>query len=586
MAGAKLDQITKAFVDQFASAEGLLALPDADRFERFVNFCVVSAEHSDSFDVEEISGPGDEVGIDGLAVLVNGALVTTAAEVDDLVGRNRHVEATFIVISAKRSPRFSEAAVGNLAFATHDFFTDVNLTPTDFIAKYLEIKDAVYSNSGRFTKGLPRLKLYYATSGKWEAPDVVLNRIASEISRLAGLDLFESVDITPLGAHELRDLYSRTQNPVAAEFVLSQKVTLPAIPGVSQAYLGVIPAAEYVDLITDEAGQIRKSLFTDNVRDYRGDENDVNTKIAETLRSPERDRFAVLNNGVTIVARELRVTGDKLNIEGYQVVNGGQTSHVLFNTRDALDETVFVPIRVIGTADEDLTTAVITATNSQTPVAAQELHSRSQFERDLEQLFATFTGTKVLFYERRSRQYTHVTDIEKVRIITRDQLVRSYAAMWMDEPHRATGYVPLLMDQLGERLLGPDQKLEPYYAAAFANYKLEFLWRNKQLESRFKPGRWQILMAARHAAVGPSTGLPNSKEAAARATALCAVLWDDAKSLALFKTAIATVDGAVAGVWKRDQMRNQPTTAAVLAATPASTPAVATATTSTPPVTS
>jgi hypothetical protein len=60
------------------------------------------------------------------------------------------------------------------------------------------------------------------------------------------------------------------------------------------------------------------------------------------------------------------------------------------------------------------------------------------------------------------------------------------------------------------------------------------------------------------------------------------VLWDDAKSLALFKTAIAAVDGAVAGVWKRDQMRNLPTTAAVLAASEG-TFSVATATTTSIP---
>jgi hypothetical protein len=564
MAEAKLDAITQSLIDEFVASEDLTHLDAADQFERFVNFSVISSEHSDTFNVEDISSVGDEVGIDGLAVIVNGALVTAAEQVEDLATRNGFIEASFFFVSAKRSPRFEEAEVANLAMAILDFFEHAKLPLTPFLEGYLEVKHAVYASGARFSRGLPRLRAFYVTTGRWESPDVIVHRIKMEQARLEGLDKFESVGIVPIGAKQLRDLYFRTRNPVANEFTLAQKITLPAIPGVTEAYLGIIPAKEYVRLVADEAGQIRKSLFTDNVRDFRGAENPVNASIAETLKSENRNRFAILNNGVTIVARNLRITGDKMYMEAYQVVNGGQTSHVLFNERDVLDETVWVPLRVIGTDDEDLTTDVITATNSQTPVAAQELHSRSQFERDLERYFDTFAGPKALYYERRTRQYSEATDIEKVRIITRDQIVRAFAAMFLDEPHRATGYVPTLMEQLGGRIFSEAHKLEPYYAAAFAHYKLEFLWRNKQLDARYKPGRWQILMAARHCAIGGAVGQMSSKEVATHATSLASVLWSESKALALFKQAIDTVDSAVAGNWKRDHMRNQPTTQDVL----------------------
>jgi hypothetical protein len=561
---AQLDQITKSLVDQFVASEGIQELSAAEQFERFVNFAIVSSEHSDTFSVEEVSGPGDEVGIDGIAVIVNGALVTTAEQVQDLSDRNGYVEASFIFVSAKRSASFQEAEVGNLAMAVADFFGEGQLPRTDFLEGYLEVKNAVYASGARFSRGLPRLKMFYVTTGRWEEPEVVVHRINLERGRFEERDEFESVALVALGARQLRELYFRTQNPVSNEFTMAQKVTLPSIPGVTQAYLGIIPAKEYVRLIGDEGGQIRKSLFTDNVRDFRGSENPVNASIAETVRSTERDRFAILNNGVTIVARDLRVTGDKLYMEAYQVVNGGQTSHVLFNEQDALDDSVWVPIRVVGTDDDDLTTAVVTATNSQTPVAAQELHARSQFERDLERFFNTFEGPRALYYERRARQYNDSSDVEKVRIVTRDQVVRAFAAMLLDEPHRATGYVPALMDQLGDRIFNEAHKLDPYYTAAFAHYKLEFFWRNKQLDAKWKPGRWQILMAARHCAVGEAVGPLNSREITTHASTLNELLWDDTKALALFKQAIGSVNTAVAGNWKRDHMRNQPTTQDVL----------------------
>jgi hypothetical protein len=265
------------------------------------------------------------------------------------------------------------------------------------------------------------------------------------------------------------------------------------------------------------------------------------------------------------VARDLRVTGDKLFMRAYQIVNGGQTSHVLFDEQSVLDENVWVPIRVIGTDDDDLTTAVITATNSQTPVAAQELHSRSQFERDLERYFETLKDSQALHYERRSKQYSGAADIEKVRIITRDQIVRAVAAMFLDEPHRATGYVPTLMEQLGTKIMHEDHQLEPYYAAAYGHYKLEFFWRNKQLEARYKPGRWQVLMAARHIVIGAVVGPMGSKDISKNTKALTDCLWDDKKALTLFKDAIAIVEKATHGNWRRDYMRNQPTTQALLA---------------------
>lgn len=564
MADPKLDAITQSLVTTFVDTEGLTSLNDADRFERFVNFAVVSSEQSDTFDVEDVSGPGDEVGIDGLAVIVNGALVTTPEQVADLASRNGYVEATFVFISSKRTPSFAETEVANLAMAVADFFEEAKLPRTDFIDDYLSVKGAVYSSGALFSRGLPTIKLYYVTMGKWDDPEVIVHRIDHETTRLEATEQFESVQIQPVGARQLREYYLRTQKPVEHEFVLKQKVTLPPIPGVSEAYLGIVPATEYIKILEDESGQLRKSLFTDNVRDYRGADNPVNASIASTLRSDARDRFAILNNGVTIVARDLRVTGDKLFMRGYQVVNGGQTSHVLFDERKALDENVWVPIRIIGTDDDDLTTAVVTATNSQTPVSAQELHSRSQFERDLERYFATFEDARTLHYERRTRQYAGAGDVEKVRIITRDQLVRAFAAMFLDEPHRATGYVPTLMDQLGERIMHEDHKHEPYYASAYAHYRLEFFWRNKQLEPSSKPGRWQVLMAARHLSVGSDVGAPNSKEITKRATALMEVLWDDKQALALFKDAIEVVDHATGGHWRRDYMRNQPTTVAVL----------------------
>lgn len=558
-----MDKITQNLMNEFLKHQDLTHLNAADGFERFANFVTVSGEHSDSFDVEELSSPDTEVGIDGIAVLVNGVLVTSSEEIEGLANQNGYIESAFIFVQAKRSESFSESAIGTFAFAVRDFFSEEpSLPDTDFIQQYLAIKDAIYDQSAKFSRGLPRLQLYYVTTGKWNDDAVLSARVETETKSLEELNIFGHVAISPIGAKDIQDLYFRTKNPIEREFTFAQRATLPEIGEVAEAYIGVIPAREYLKLVTDDSDQIRKSLFYDNVRDFQGN-NPVNQQIAGTLQSPKSERFAILNNGVTIVARELRTIGEKLFIKDYQIVNGGQTTHVLFNEREGIDDAVAVPIKVIGTDNEDLITAIITATNNQTEIKAEDLNARAEFERRLEQFFATYDDAQRLYYERRSKQYDH-QDVERVRIISRQQLVRSFASMYLDEPHRATGYVPQLMSQLGGQLFNDEHRLEPYYAAAYAYYKLEFFWRNLQLDRRYKPGRWQILMAAGHLAAEGEQAPFNSKQLAKQAADVATTLWDDQAALDLFERAIDVVGEATDDDWQRDEMRNESTTQRVL----------------------
>jgi hypothetical protein len=239
----------------------------------------------------------------------------------------------------------------------------------------------------------------------------------------------------------------------------------------------------------------------------------VNRGIQKTLRdSKARGRFAVLNNGVTIVAKSLSVTGNKVSIDDYQIVNGCQTTHVLYDElydepyahREALAANVFVPVRVICTTDENVTNAIITATNRQTEVKEEDLQALSTLQRKLETYFASFDAPYVkLYYERRSRQYASVPEVKQNRVITPSTQIRAYASMFLDQPHRASRHFATLLKQRGTRIFSEDHQLEPYYASALASYKLELLFRNQTLGSQFKPARYVLMMILRYLLAGP-----------------------------------------------------------------------------------
>ncbi len=328
-----------------------------------------------------------------------------------------------------------------------------------------------------------------------------------------------------------------------------------------------MPATEYLKLIVDDADQLRRSLFYDNVRDFQ-DFNVVNEQIKATLESPIKNAFSLLNNGVTIVTRELTTTGNKFVIEDYQIVNGCQTSHVLYREREKITEDVYVPVKIIATIDDDLTNAVIRATNSQTPIGPEDLQALSGFQKKLEAFYAAFEDRHRLYYERRSKQYEGLPGIEKVRIVTRGLQIRAFAAMFLDEPHRAGRYYATLLNDIGGRIFADGHRLEMYYASAYAHYRLEYLFRNGLLDVKYKPARYHLLMAVRHAALGGQLPQFNSHAMERKCAALLAVLYDDAKSTAAFKTASKAVDGAVGDeVLDRDLVRTQTFTDAVVAAT-------------------
>ena len=224
----------------------------------------------------------------------------------------------------------------------------------------------------------------------------------------------------------------RTQSHVNLRFPIEP--WHPKLKGVTQAYLGFISALDFISIIRDEDGDIIHSIFYDNVRDWQGD-NAVNSEIGGTLTSDHKSRFALMNNGVTVIARNLQLTGNKFHIEDFQIVNGCQTSHVLFNQREHVDGTVMIPIRLISTQDEGVVESIIRATNRQTEVRAEQFFAVTEFAKQLEAFFQTFGNGRKLFYERRSRQYDRL-DIERTRIVTPRNMIRAFASMFLNEPDR------------------------------------------------------------------------------------------------------------------------------------------------------
>jgi hypothetical protein len=541
-----VDRVTKQYMDGFRKEQSIEGVSDADAFELFVDYCVVSDAYDDEFNVTDVhTGGGQDLGLDGIAILVNGSLISSVEELADVLKLGGSLDVQFNFIQAKSASNFSGEQLIAFFDNLDEFFDESRkIKGNDAIEAARDIVEEIYANSVKFRRGKPSCHLFYATTGLWNGDDYLTKRIEKGEEKLRGLGLFSLVELTPMGADELHRSYLRSKNSVTKEITFPNKVLLPEMAGVEEAYLGVVPATEFIKLITDDTGNIRKSLFTENVRDFQ-EYNSVNADIRETLRDPAvKGRFVVLNNGVTVVTRELDTTRDKVAMSDYQIVNGCQTSHVLFDEREGLTESVQVPIKVISTQDEDVINSVILATNKQTQVTAEDLYALGSFAKKIEAFLTSYGDKKKLYYERRSKQYNAVPGIEKVRIITKWQLIRAFAAMFLDEPHRSVGYYTELQGQVGDRIFNEKHKIEPYYTAAYAHYKLEYLFRNGGVPVYYKPVRYHLLMALRQLEGRGEMPALVANKVQKYSNDICEVLWDNVEAMRAFQKAVDLVEEA------------------------------------------
>ena len=565
-----MDKITESLLAEFSAEHKMNALSESKRFEHFASFLFVRAEHSESFDTDDVvvgddqnTKDGSDTGIDGIAIIVNGFLITDIEELQELIESAGYLEVVFVFIQAETTAGFDGAKIGTFGFGVADFFRDVpRLKRNSKVAAAFEIYQAIYGKSGKFRRGAPICKLVYATTGKWTGDPTLQARIDAVRTDLLDTGLFREVLFAPVGAEGIQKSYQKSRYAISAKFRFGNRVTVPEVPNVTESYSGFVPWSEFRKLIINDNDKLFDGLFFDNLRDWQG-YNDVNTDIRETLGSPAKSRFVLMNNGVTIIARLIQPSGDNFTIEDYQIVNGCQTTHVLYEQRETLDDSVSIPVRLIVTKDEAVTNAIIKATNWQTEIKEEQLFALQQFPKTLEAYFASFPAPQRLYFERRSRQYDSLS-IEKTRVITFDAMIRAFAAMFLNEPHRTTRNYKALKAKVGKEIFAKDQRMDSYYAAALALYSLEFAFRNKRLDAKYKPARFHILLAIRILLAGYQRPDLTANKMEGYCRTITSALQDQVRAESIISSAAQVVEKVASGNFHRDNIRTEPFTESVI----------------------
>ena len=480
-----MDRIIQSYMDSFIKSQEILEKDESKQFELFSAYCVVEQWYTETYNLQDIIiGEGGDCGIDSIAIIVNGNMVTSKEEIDDIIEVNKSLsDINFIFVQAKTPASFDYGEMGTFGAGVKDFFSeDPQMVRNEGIVEKNEIIEYIFSKAPMIKKN-PSCYLYYVTTGKWVDDQNCVGRMKIATSDLNALNIFSEIKYIPIDGNQLQKLYRKTIDVVETEICFDNHIFLPDIPKVRQSFLGYLNFNEFLKLIVDENGEIRRSVFYDNVRDFQGD-NAVNHEMSDTIATTA-DRFILYNNGVTIICKKLSNIRNKYTLTDYQIVNGCQTSHVLFNNKDEINGNLQIPIKLIETENDEIVNKIIKATNRQTEVTDAQLIALNEFHRKLEAFYNTFSGVQRLYYERRSKQYSYGNDIEKTRIVSISMQIKAMASMFFDKPHLASRFFGKLMSSV-EGIFNEQHKLLPYYTSAYTLYKIDFLFRNKLIDIRYR----------------------------------------------------------------------------------------------------
>lgn len=350
-----------------------------------------------------IVGKGLDGGCDSIYLFLNNLLITP--DVVEHISAPKDSILEMIIIQSKKTTSFGEDAVMKWKTISGNLL-DLSKTTTDFTARYnADILEAFTTFRDTYTRLITsRVKLkfrfYYATLASELHPNVIQQ--AEELKdTIKGLFPNAVVEVTFVDSDTLFEMYNAViENRVNLKFA-----DIPISPN-QKNYVALVDLKSYFNFIVNDEGDVRKSFFDSNVRDYQG-KNNVNSSISETLHRADDNDFWWLNNGVTVLASEATLVNNReLQIVNPEIVNGLQTSMEIYNyfseNREALEsEKRSILLRIIVPDNEESRDQIIFATNNQTNIPKATLRVTDPIHLQIEMYFKS----RGLFYDRRKNYY-------------------------------------------------------------------------------------------------------------------------------------------------------------------------------------
>lgn len=419
-----------------------------------------------------IVGKGLDGGCDSIYLFLNNLLITP--DVVEHISAPKDSILEMIIIQSKKTTSFGEDAVMKWKTISGNLL-DLSKTTTDFMTRYnADVLEAFTTFRDTYTRLITsRVKLkfrfYYATLASELHPNVIQQ--SEELKdTIKGLFPNAVVEVIFVDSDALFDMYNAViENRVNLKFA-----DIPISPN-QKNYIALVDLKSYFNFIVNDEGDVRKSFFDSNVRDYQG-KNNVNSSISETLHRADDNDFWWLNNGVTVLASEATLVNNReLQIVNPEIVNGLQTSMEIYNyfseNREALEsEKRSILLRIIVPDNEESRDQIIFATNNQTNIPKATLRVTDPIHLQIEMYFKS----RGLFYDRRKNYYKNQGH-KPAEIVGVSFLAQCLITIFLKKPDYARARPSTLLndEKTYNELYEKNNDLEVFYRVALLGKKIQ-----------------------------------------------------------------------------------------------------------------
>lgn len=210
--------------------------------------------------------------------------------------------------------------------------------------------------------------------------------------------------------------------------------------------------------LLDKEKEVNKridSVFSDNIRGYLGS-NRTNTKIRETIQSDYAEYFPFLNNGITVIAEQVKIPREMqagvypVETKNPVIVNGLQTTHVIYDAylnNPADLEGVYVLMRLYETADPELVAKITDATNTQSPINFRDKMSNKNFNHYVK---ALFESRGIGYLTKRGETFENSYSRALNESIHADHLLKFWYATCYEKPELAKNSKATVLEEIFE----------------------------------------------------------------------------------------------------------------------------------------
>ncbi len=380
-----------------------------------------------------ITDGGADGQIDAMYVIVNGMVLSDDSIESKAIPEKGPLEIHIVMIQSKYTDSFEENPLKSVRATVKDLFSlSKDYSTAEFKeynsgvqSKFALARLAVLLSSGR--AATIKCRVYYATKGSNANIHLSVLATGTSLARELGTSAAtKDAEIVYLGAEQIIDL-SRMPKIHIRQLAFQEQLSHD-----ENSFACLVPIAGIMNFLSDSSGNLIRSLFDANVRDFLGTTTDVNEGIYQTLETLGEEDFWWFNNGVTLVADAVDPKGKHLALTDPLLVNGLQTCnviHAFMSSPDVSEEAKKhigekrILVRIIKPTSDSIRDGIIRATNSQAHIPKPYLRGMDRVHRNIEDFFRKHG----IFYERRKNQYRNE---EKPRssIVTLTEMSQSLVA--------------------------------------------------------------------------------------------------------------------------------------------------------------